>query len=76
MTTKRGKRKTGMSKRLRQQKACMLSEQDHKQQLTNMSDKDLQTYINSFKQMKGYSGVPHFKKWLEDAINELQSRKK
>jgi hypothetical protein len=41
-----------------------------------MSDKDLQTYINSFKQMKGYSGVPHFKKWLEDAINELQSRKK
>jgi hypothetical protein len=75
------KKKSGMSKRLRKQKAHNIFEQERKEELTNMPDKELRDHINYLKHQqkedsKTYSGNPYTKKEIEKAIEEMESRKK
>jgi hypothetical protein len=75
------KKKGSMSKRLRKQKAHNIFEQERKEELINMSDKELRDHINYLKHhqkqdSKTYSGNPYVKKEIEDATEEMESRKK
>jgi hypothetical protein len=75
------KKKGSMSKRLRKQKSHNIFEQKRKEVLINMSDKELRDHINYLKHYqkegsKTYSGNPYTKKEIEDATEEMESRKK
>jgi hypothetical protein len=75
------KKKGGMSKRLRKQKAHNIFEQKRNEELINLSDKELRDHINYLKHQqkevsKTYSGNPYIKKEIEDATKAMESRKK
>ena len=75
------RKKGGMSKRLRKQKAQDVFEQRKSEELKSMSDKELTSHVSFLKNWekevsRTYSGFPHIKEEVEKAVKELESRKK